>query len=100
MMAIELVGCVYCPLSPRDPQHRLNTLVHQTKSRLVLVHYLTKLKFNDLFMSLNIDTILTPNASQKDIDIDRLSSVIVVPDNIAYIIFTSGATGTPKAVSI
>ena len=24
-MAIEMVGGVYCPLSPRDPQHRLHS---------------------------------------------------------------------------
>ncbi|CAF4106619.1 unnamed protein product, partial [Rotaria sordida] len=47
MMAIEMAGGVYCPLSPRDPQHRLHGLVEQTHSRLVLVHHLTKKKFND-----------------------------------------------------
>ena len=45
MMAIEMVGGVYCPLSPRDPQHRLHALLQQTQSRLVLVHHLTKTKF-------------------------------------------------------
>ncbi|CAF4473103.1 unnamed protein product, partial [Adineta steineri] len=46
-MAIEMGGGVYCPLSPRDPQHRLHTLVQQTQSRLVLIHWLTKNKFNN-----------------------------------------------------
>ena len=57
-MAIEMVGGVYCPLSPRDPQHRLHTLIQQTQSRLVLVHCLTKTKFNDDIISLDIDSIL------------------------------------------
>ncbi|CAF1591220.1 unnamed protein product, partial [Adineta steineri] len=38
IMGIEMAGGVYCPLSPRDPQHRLHALVEQTQSRLVLVH--------------------------------------------------------------
>ena len=42
MMAIEIVGGVYCPLSPRDPQHRLYALVEQTQCRFVLVHHPTK----------------------------------------------------------
>ena len=42
MMAIEMVGAVYCPLSPRDPQNRLHSLVQQTQSRLVLIHHPTK----------------------------------------------------------
>ncbi|CAF1356610.1 unnamed protein product, partial [Adineta steineri] len=41
IMSIEMAGGVYCPLSPRDPQHRLHSLVEQTQSRLVLVHHLT-----------------------------------------------------------
>ena len=98
-MAIEMVGSVYCPLSPRDPQHRLHSLLQQTQSRFVLVHWLTKPKFSNDIILLDIDSMLNGNEINSDIDADRLSSVEVTPDNIAYIIFTSGSTGTPKAVS-
>jgi non-ribosomal peptide synthetase component F len=98
-MAIEMIGGVYCPLSPRDPQHRLHALVQQTQSRLVLVHHLTKIKFQDNVITIDIDSVLVTNAVESNTDIDRLSNVAVTPDDIAYIIFTSGSTGTPKAVS-
>ena len=98
MMAIEMIGGVYCPLSPHDPQHRLHALVQQTQCRFVLVHHLTTTKFKDDIILLNIDSVLTDNNVQNDIDVDRLSSVIVTTDSIAYIIFTSGSTGIPKAV--
>ena len=98
-MAIEMIGGVYCPLSPRDPQHRLHALLQQTQSRLVLIHHLTKTKFNDDIISLDTDLILTDNDVDSDFDVDRLSNIIVTSDNIAYIIFTSGSTGIPKAVS-
>ena len=55
MLAIEMSGSVYCPLSHRDPEHRLHALVQQTQSRLVLVHYLTKAKFNDHMASCDVD---------------------------------------------
>ena len=93
-----MAGGVYCPLSPRDPQHRLHGLVQQTQCYLVLVHHSTKNKFQDGVISLNIDLLLTGNDIQSGIDVDRLSSMIVTPNNIAYIIFTSGSTGIPKAV--
>ena len=32
MLAIEMAGGVYCPLSPQDPQHRLQSLLEQTQS--------------------------------------------------------------------
>jgi non-ribosomal peptide synthetase component F len=100
-MAIEMAGSVYCPLSPRDPQHRLHALVQQTQSRLVLVHWLTTAKFQNDFILIDIDLLLinSNNNVEGDIDISRLSNVAVTSDNIAYIIFTSGSTGTPKAVS-
>jgi non-ribosomal peptide synthetase component F len=99
MMAILMGGGVYCPLSPRDPEHRLHALLQQTQSRLVLVHSLTKTKFNDDIISFDIESILNNNEPNGDIDIDRLSNMKVTSDNIAYIIFTSGSTGTPKGVS-
>ena len=99
MMAIEMAGGVYCPLSSRDPHHRLHALLQQTQSRLVLVHWLTKTKFNDDIISLDVDSVLTGNDLESDVDVDRLSSLVVASDNVAYIIFTSGSTGVPKAVS-
>ncbi len=98
-MAIEMAGGVYCPLSPRDPQHRLHALVKQTQSRLLLVHHLTKTKFENDVISVDIDLVLINNYVESDVDINRLSNVLVTSDDIAYIIFTSGSTGTPKAVS-
>jgi long-subunit acyl-CoA synthetase (AMP-forming) len=87
-------------LSPRDPQYRLRALLQETKSRLVLVHYLTKTKFTNDIISLDIDSIFMNNYVVNVSDIDQLSDVIVRTENIAYIIFTSGSTGTPKAVSL
>ncbi len=100
-MAIEMAGGVYCPLSPRDPQHRLYTLVQQTQSRLILVHWLTKAKFQNDFILVDIDLLLinNNNTAKSDADDNQLSNFSVTSDDIAYIIFTSGSTGIPKAVS-
>ncbi len=98
-MAIEMAGGIYCPFSPRDPLHRLHALLQQTQSRVVLTHFLTKTKFNDGIILLDIDLVIIDNNVQCDTDIDRLSNVVMTPDNVAYVIFTSGSTGTPKAVS-
>ncbi|CAF4215094.1 unnamed protein product, partial [Adineta steineri] len=100
IMGIEMAGGVYCPLSPRDPQHRLHALLHQTRSRLVLVHCLTKTKFDHDIVSLDLNSVLTDTETEVIIPVDRLSSVVVKLDNIAYIIFTSGSTGTPKPAQL
>lgn len=95
-MAIEMSGGVYCPLSPRDPQHRLHTLVQQTRSRFILTHHVTKSKFHDDVALVDMDLLLVN--TENNADINRLSNVCVTADDIAYILFTSGSTGTPKAV--
>ncbi|CAF4137554.1 unnamed protein product [Adineta steineri] len=99
IMGIEMAGGVYCPLSPRDPQHRLYTLIQQTRSRLVLVHWLTKMKFNNDILLIDIQSMLLNNEAKNDVNVDQLSSITVTPNNIAYIIFTSGSTGIPKAIA-
>jgi non-ribosomal peptide synthetase component F len=98
MLAIEMAGGAYCPLSPRDPQHRLQSLLDQTQSRSVLIHHLTKTKFEFHAISLDIDLILLKSNLENDIDVNQLSNLTVTSENIAYIIFTSGSTGIPKAV--
>ncbi|CAF1595305.1 unnamed protein product, partial [Adineta steineri] len=93
-----MAGGVYCSLSPRDPQHRLHAFIQQTQSRLLFVHWLTKMKFNDDILSADIHSILANNNVMSDTDFDRLSKIIVKPNDIAFIIFTSGSTGIPKAI--
>ncbi|CAF3842780.1 unnamed protein product [Adineta steineri] len=100
IVGIEMAGGVYCPLSPRDPQHRLHALIQQTQSRLVLVHHLTKIKFDHDIVSLDIDSILNVSNMNSDMNYSCLSNVIVKGKDVAYVIFTSGSTGTPKAVQV
>ncbi|CAF1230222.1 unnamed protein product [Adineta steineri] len=98
IVGIEMAGSVYCPLSPRDPQHRLHALTQQTRSRLILVHHKTKTKFDHDIVAVDIDSIIVMNDLNSDMDYNCLPSVIMKGKEIAYTIFTSGSTGIPKAV--
>lgn len=98
-MAIEIVGGVYCPLSPRDPEQRLHQLVKTTHAPMVLVHWLTKTKFVNGIRSLNVDEIMINCSIADNMNVNFLSDILMSADDIAYVIFTSGSTGVPKGVS-
>lgn len=99
MIAIEMIGGIYCPLSLRDPEHRRSSLTEQVSSKLVLVHHGTKPKLNGTTSLFDIETFLIDNIQKSNFDLDTISSISMTTDNIAYIIFTSGSTGMPKIVS-
>ena len=99
-MAIEMVGGVYCPLSPRDPDQRLHALVQQTKCRVVIVHHLTKMKLSNDSMVIDTDLLINNVVVDGDSLFHQLIDSATTAESIAYIIFTSGSTGIPKPVSI
>ena len=99
-MSIIMAGGIYCPLSPRDPPHRLHKLIAQTKSRLVLVHRATAQYLKCRQSTVNIDVVLVMEETNAAKGENRLSKIRMTDESVAYIIFTSGSTGTPKAVCI
>ncbi|CAF1069105.1 unnamed protein product [Adineta steineri] len=100
ILSIAMVGGVYCPLSPQDPPQRLQTLLNQTHSRLVMIHFFTNSISEINVVRMNIDTAITVTDIYVDINLHKLSKVSVTPENIVFTIFTSGSTGIPKAVQL
>ncbi|CAF1594897.1 unnamed protein product, partial [Adineta steineri] len=100
ILSIAMVGSAYCPLSVRDPPQRLQALVNQTQSRLVLVHASTPTVFSLDNLTLNIDCIICLEERFGETDLNEFSNVSVTPESIVFVIFTSGSTGIPKAVQL
>ncbi|CAF4218881.1 unnamed protein product, partial [Adineta steineri] len=103
MLSIIMAGGCYCSLSPRDHEHRLQSLIEQTQSNLVLVDWTTQNKFEEKTMIININTMIINNNNNETINInhfDLFSTFTLNSKNVAFVIFTSGSTGTPKAVQI
>ncbi|CAF3055999.1 unnamed protein product, partial [Rotaria sp. Silwood2] len=95
-MSIDTVGAVYCPLSPRDPKQRIQALVKQVQSRLILIHWQTRDIFEDDCDAFDIDEAINADHSINNTDFDQLSNVSMTSESLAYALFTSGSTGMPK----
>jgi non-ribosomal peptide synthetase component F len=101
IMGIMMSGGVYAPLSPSDTLDRLESLIHQVDAKLVLVNQMSSTHVSLLSVTtVDISEVVNCNASLSDDQIDQLSGIIVTPESISHIVFTSGSTGIPKAVQL
>jgi non-ribosomal peptide synthetase component F len=92
ILGIWAVGATYVPLDPSLPQRRLEYLIADAGLALVL----GDAKFAELFSSLTLHSIdeLPALASAGPLPSEA------APDDVAYIVYTSGTTGMPKGVEI
>jgi len=88
--AVWFSGCAFVPLSLSTPLKRNENIANQIDLKLI-IDTVGDYEIN------NISSIKTNKLSSDKIDI---STPILKPDNLSYILFTSGSTGVPKGVPI
>ncbi len=93
LLAILKAGGAYLPLDPAHPHERLNLMLRETQTSVLLTHQrlLHQLPaFAEHVLCLDRDWSLLDNEQS-----DNPRSEVTL-SNLAYIIYTSGSTGAPK----
>ncbi len=92
LIAILRAGTAYVPLTPDLPDKRLDYLIEDTGIELVLTYRDLKEKFSPQQSCLCLDSTWDKPETNH---LPRVSSA-----DLAYILYTSGTSGTPKGVEV
>ena len=96
VLAIFKAGGVYLPLEPHFPASRIATALSRAECGLVLTERGSNATLEQALESRpGIKTLFIDAAYAEDHP-DQNLGVEVAPDQLAYILFTSGSTGEPK----
>ncbi|MFZ1289535.1 MAG: amino acid adenylation domain-containing protein [Melioribacteraceae bacterium] len=95
VLGILKAGAVYLPLDPKSPIERLNLMLKNADTKIILY----KNKLAPEFELINATKINIDQESQIYLPkINENLNISLSPLNGAYLIFTSGSTGQPKGV--
>ncbi|UCH97105.1 MAG: amino acid adenylation domain-containing protein, partial [Candidatus Aminicenantes bacterium] len=97
MLAIIKAGGAYLPIDPKYPEKRIEYMLKDSNANILLTQKNLLSKFENLrFPGEIIDMFDEENYLRDKIKLESSSA----PNNLVYVMYTSGSTGEPKGVMI
>ncbi len=94
LLAILKVGAAYLPIDPTQPIDRIQFIVSDSGLRFVLISREYEQKFAVISQALAVENLLTSN------DFTATLESVATPEDICYVVYTSGSSGRPKGVAV
>lgn len=91
IFAVLKMGKAYVPVEPFFPQERIDFMMHDADVDIIITNSMYEEKIID-FSCVFVD----PGMKAENCSLDSSAS----PDDFAYILYTSGSTGSPKGVAV
>jgi amino acid adenylation domain-containing protein/non-ribosomal peptide synthase protein (TIGR01720 family) len=95
MLATLEAGGAYLPLDPSYPKERLEFMINDAGVRVII----TDRKLRERLPAGGFEVLLADELPSADTS-DRFLPEVCDPDRLAYVMYTSGSTGLPKAVEV
>ncbi|MCK4259635.1 MAG: non-ribosomal peptide synthase/polyketide synthase, partial [Halanaerobiales bacterium] len=94
IFGILKVGGAYLPITPDYPEDRIQYIIDDSKTNIVLTQskYIDKVMFNGEVLDLEDNNVYSSNGE----NLERINTA----KDLAYVIYTSGSTGKPKGVVV
>ncbi len=98
ILGVLKAGACYAPIAPDYPAERINYIMSDTQTQLVIIGKKQEPMFADYQ---DLKAIVLEASHYRDLTADTCSGLPTPdPRDLAYIIYTSGSTGRPKGVMV
>ncbi|MDP2652369.1 MAG: amino acid adenylation domain-containing protein, partial [bacterium] len=96
LLAIVKGGGAYVPLDPQYPKERLKFMLEDTRASIIV----TQRRLRDRLPSHEATVVYLDDEAAWATEPDENPVAAIRPENLLYVMYTSGSTGIPKGVSV